>query len=84
MKKPELMDANGVSESLLIMFHKDNCSVIAIQDVTEESETGAELVEKLNQMKLFSRFQLDRETAEYARLVTTDCWGNTHYFRAWK
>ena len=84
MKDPEIMDVNGVPESLSIMFHKDNCSVIAIQDATEESVTGAELVEQLNKLRLFSRFELDRETKEYARLVTTDCWGKIHYFRAWK
>ena len=84
MKNPEIMDANGNPESLSIMFHKDNCSVIAIQDATEDSVTGADLVANLNRLRLFSRFQLDRETNEYARLITTDCWGKTHYFRAWK
>ena len=84
MKNPEIMDANGVAESLSIMLHKDNCSVISIQDAVEESVTGADLVLKLNSLRLFSRFQLDRETPEYARLITTDCWGKTHYFRAWK
>ncbi|MBR1658180.1 MAG: hypothetical protein IJ697_06915 [Synergistaceae bacterium] len=66
------------------MFHKDNCNVVAIQDATEDSVTGSELVENLNKLRLFSRFRLDRETNEYARLITTDCWGNTHYFKAWK
>ena len=84
MKKPELINENGEPESLSIMFHKDNCTVIAIQDATEESVTGADLVEKLNKLRLFSRFSLDRETAEYARLVTVDCWGKTHFFKAWK
>ena len=85
MKNPEIMDANGTPESLSIMFHKDNCSVIAIQDATEDSVTGPDLVANLNRLRLFSRFQLDRETNEYARLITTDCWGKTHYFlRAWK
>ena len=84
MKNPEIMDVNGEAESLSIMFHKDNCSVIAIQDAVEESVTGADLVEKLNKLRLFSRFQLDRETKDYARLITTDSWGKTHYFRAWK
>ncbi|MBR1437274.1 MAG: hypothetical protein IJ587_01935 [Synergistaceae bacterium] len=84
MKNPELLTANGIPEALSIMFHKDNCSVIAIQDATEESVTGSELVENLNKLRLFSRFRLDRETNEYARLITTDCWGNTHYFKAWK
>ena len=84
MKNPEIMNANGIPESLSIMFHRENCSVIAIQDATEDSVTGSDLVANLNRLRLFSRFQLDRETNEYARLITTDCWGNTHYFRAWK
>ena len=84
MKNPELMTENGEAENLAILFHKDYCNVIAIQDATEESVTGTELVEKLNKVRLFSLFRLDRETSEYARLVTTDCWGKTHYFKAWK
>ena len=84
MKNPELLTANGTQENLSIMFHKDNCTVIDIQDATEDSVTGAELVENLNALRLFSRFRLDRETDEYARLITVDCWGKTHYFRAWK
>ena len=84
MKNPELLTANGIPEALSIMFHKDNCNVVAIQDATEDSVTGSELVENLNKLRLFSRFRLDRETNEYARLITTDCWGNTHYFKAWK
>ena len=84
MKNPELLTANGTQENLSIMFHKDNCTVIDILDATEDSVTGAELVENLNALRLFSRFRLDRETDEYARLITVDCWGKTHYFRAWK
>ncbi len=84
MKNPELINENGMPENLAIMFHKDNCTVIAIQDVTEDSITGDELVENLNKLRLFSRFRLDRETSEYVRLITIDCWGKTHYFKAWK
>lgn len=84
MKNPELITANGLKEELSIMFHKDNCNVIEILDATEDSVTGLELVENLNKLRLFSRFRLDRETAEYARLITIDCFGNTHYFKAWK
>ena len=50
MKNPELMNENGMPENLAIMFHKDNCSVITIQDVTEDSITGEELVENLNKL----------------------------------
>ena len=84
MKNPELLTQNGEPENLSILFMKDNCTVIAILDATEESVTGSELVTNLNALRLFSKFSLDRETSEYARLVTVDCWGNTHYFKAWK
>lgn len=84
MKNPEVMDEKGDLEHLSGLFYKDNCSVIAIQDATEESVTGADLAEKLNKLRLIGRFYLDRETAEYARLIMTDPFGRTHYFRAWK
>ncbi len=84
MKNPELTTPNGIPESLTNLFYRDYCNVMAIQDATEDSVTGAELVEKLNKLRLFSKFTLDRETQEYARLITVDCWGNTHYFKAWK
>ena len=55
-----------------------------IQDVIEDSESGAELTAKMNKLKLFSKFTLDRETSEYVRLKTTDCFGNTYYLKAFK
>ena len=84
MKNPELITEDGITENLASLYFKDNCSVIKIQDTVEESETGEELALSLNKLKLFSKFTLDRETSEYARLVTTDCFGNRHYFKAWK
>ena len=84
MKNPKLLTEDGISESLTNMFQRDYCNVMAIHDATEDSVTGEELVEKLNALRLFSKFRLDRETPEYARLITVDCWGNTHYFKAWK
>lgn len=84
MKNPELLTVDGINENLSSLYFKDNCSVIVIQDTVEECNTGEELATKLNKLKLFSKFALDRETAEYARLVTTDCFGNKHYFKAEK
>ena len=84
MRKPELITEDGLQENLSSLFHRDNCSIIKIHDVIEDSSTGEELAMKLNRFKLFSKFTVDRETNEYARLITTDCWGKTHYFRAWK
>jgi hypothetical protein len=84
MKTPELFTTDGTTESLSTMFYKNNCSIVAIQDAIEESRTGGDLAERLNKLKLFSKFQVDRETPEYVRLITVDCWGNTHYLKAWK
>ena len=84
MKNPELITENGSPENLTVLYFKDNCSVIAIQDAIEDSATGGELAANLNKLKLFSKFALDRETPEYARLKTTDCFGNKHYLKAFK
>ncbi len=84
MKNPELLTENGIPENLATLFTKDNCTVIAIQDAVEESVTGTELANNLNKLQLLSKFYLDRETVEYARLITTDCFGVKHYFKAWK
>ena len=84
MKKPELFTRDGTLESLSTMFYKDNCSVVDIQDAVEESSSGSDLAGRLNALKLFNKFQIDRETPEYVRLITVDCWGNTHYLKAWK
>ena len=84
MKNPELFSENGSKEDLTILFLRYNCSVMEIQDVIEDSESGSELTAKLNKLKLFSRFTLDRETPEYVRLKTTDCFENTYYLTAYK
>ena len=84
MRKPELITEDGLQENLSSLFHRDNCSIIKIHDVIEDSSTGEELAMKLNRLKLFSKFTVDRETSEYARLVTTDCFGNKHYLKAEK
>ena len=84
MKNPELFSENGSKEDLTILFLRYNCSVMEIQDVIEDSESGSELTAKLNKLKLFSKFTLDRETPEYVRLKTTDCFENTYYLKAYK
>lgn len=84
MKNPVLITEHGVSENLSSLYYKDNCTVIKILDTAEESTTGAELADGLNKLRLFSRFSVDRETPKYARLVTTDCFGDKHYLMAEK
>ena len=84
MRNPELMKADGINENLTSLYFKDNCSVIKIIDAIEESSTGEELSANLNKLKLFSKFYPDRETAEYARVLTVDAFGNRHYLKAEK
>ncbi len=84
MKNPVLSTASGIQEDLTILFSDDNCSIFTINDAIEDSNTGAELVKKMNALKLFCKFTLERETQNYVRLVTTDCFGKRHYLRAEK
>ena len=79
MKNPELITVHGVKESLSVLYNNDNCNVIKIYDTIEESKTKEELVASLNKLKLLNKFNFDRETQEYVRLVTTDYLGNRHY-----
>ncbi len=84
MKNPVLILGDGKEESLTDLYHGDNCNIFAINDAVEDSTTGAELEKRLNALKLFSKFSLERETNEYVRLATIDCFGKKHYFRAEK
>ena len=79
MKNPELITVHGVKESLSVLYNNDNCNVIKIYDTIEEIKTKEELVASLNKLKLLNKFNFDRETQEYVRLVTTDYLGNRHY-----
>ncbi|MBQ7577545.1 MAG: hypothetical protein IJT21_04655 [Synergistaceae bacterium] len=84
MRNPELLTADGANENIASLYYKDNCSVIKIVNAVEESSTGEELSANLNKLKLFSKFYPDRETADYARVVMTDPFGNKHYLKAEK
>ena len=84
MKNPEITLGDGKPENLTDLYHGDNCSIFAINDAVEDSTTGAELEKRLNALRLFSKFSLERETNEYVRLVTIDCFGKKHYFKAEK
>lgn len=84
MRNPVLITEDGEREKLSSLYHRDNSSVIKIMDTVETSATGEELAVNLNKLRLFSKFTLDRDTPEYSRLVTTDCFGNRHYLIAEK
>ena len=85
MKNPKLTTASGIPESLTNLFYRDECSVFAIKDAVEDSNTGLELAAKLNRMELLVKgFKIDRETSEYVRLVATSYGGGKHYLIAEK
>ena len=64
----------------------NTCSTTAIEDAVADSETGAELVRRLNNIKglFYNNFTLDRETDTQVRLKTVDGWGNVSYLTATK
>ncbi|MBR0151791.1 MAG: hypothetical protein IJP89_10575 [Synergistaceae bacterium] len=84
MRNPVLFTEDCEPEKLSSLCHKDTCNAVKILDTVEECTTGEELATRLNALKLFCIFAIDRETSEYARLTTTDCFGVRHYFKAEK
>lgn len=84
MKNPIFKNSSGMREAFSNMWYSNACSIAEIEDAVEDSNNGMELVNKLNNLKLFYKFELDRETDTKVRLKTNDCWGNVHYFEATK
>ena len=82
MKNAVLKTSNGIRESLSNLWYGEECSVAQIEDVVEDSRTGVELVNRLNNLKLFRKFTLDRETDTKVRLKSVDSLGNISYFEA--
>lgn len=84
MKNPILKNSNGIRESLSNLWYRNECSIAEIEDVVADSINGAELVNRLNSLKLFRKFSLDRETDARVRLKSVDSLGNVSYFEATK
>lgn len=82
MKNPKYMTRDCIPLSLQNLFYHRNCSVMKINDVVEEATTARELMEGLNKLNLYEKFTIDKTTDTYVRLISTDCFGNTHYFKA--
>ena len=62
MRKPIYTTANGVPLSLKNLFYGNDCSVIEIEDAVEDATTADELMNNLNSLNLFEKFQLNRVT----------------------
>ncbi len=67
-----------------LISSRTNHSTADIRDACEDSQTGSEFLNRLNQLRLLDRLSLDRETPTYVRIKVVDCWGNVSYLRAAK
>lgn len=82
MKNPRLLTRDNVPCALSNLYYGNNCSVMAICDVVEDSETAEDLMNGLNKLNLLKKFSIDRVTKSYVRLKSIDRLGNVHYFKA--
>ena len=82
MKNPRLLTSDNIPCALSNLYYGNNCSVMAICDVVEDSETAEDLMNGLNKLNLFEQFSIDRVTTNYVRLKSIDHCGNVHYFKA--
>lgn len=74
-----LFTANGIPEALSNLWYGTDCSVVEIQDAIEDAKNAADLLRRIQKMKLLRKAALDRETEQKVRFKTTDCWGNISY-----
>lgn len=84
MKNPVLKTSNGIREAMSNLWFHNECSIVEIEDIVEDSNNGTELVNRLNSLNLFRKFILDRETDKKVRLKSVDRLGNVSYFEATK
>ena len=84
MNKLKLYTANRMLESLTNLTYSGRFTVTDMIDATEDSATGAQLVNRLRGLGLTDRMEVARETDTYTRIRITDCWGNIHYLEARK
>lgn len=82
MTNAKYMTKDGTLLSLSNLYYRNECSVMEINDVVEESTTATELMRGLNKLNLFEKFSIDRTTDTYVRLKSKDAFGNIHFFRA--
>ena len=84
MKNITYRTSNGVHLALSNLWYRNECSIAEVEDAVANSKTGLELMNKLNNLKLFEKFIVDRETDARVRLKSVDGFGNVHYFEATK
>lgn len=82
MKNPRMKTSRGIPLALSNICN--TCSITDIEDAVADSQSGAELVSKLNRLGIFNKFALDRETDSMVRLKCVDYCGNVDYLEAIK
>lgn len=66
-----LFTANGIPEALSNLWYGTDCSVVEIQDAIEDAKNAADLLRRIQKMKLLRKVALDRETGPL--LVSIQC-----------
>ena len=66
-----LFTANGIPEALSNLWYGTDCSVVEIQDAIEDAKNAADLLRRIQKMKLLKKVALDRETG--LLLVSIQC-----------
>ena len=74
--KINLYLANGIPEALSNLWYGSDSAVVEIRDAVEDAKNGKDLLNRIQKMKLFRKFTLDRENDKRIRFKGTDCWGN--------
>lgn len=83
MERARYYNGDNTDLALSNLYFGDECSVVEILDVVEDSNTAEELVTGLNTLKIREKFTVDRITDKYVRLKSKDVLGNIHYFKAY-
>lgn len=78
--KPDYrIGGSGTDGTCDCIWYGTDCSVVEIQDAIEDAKNAADLLRRIQKMKLLKKVALDRETEQRVRFKTTDCWGNISY-----
>lgn len=83
MKDARYFNRDNVQLSLSNLYSGEECSVVEILDVVEDSKTAEELADGLNKLQLSEKFTVDRKTDQYVRLKSINAFGILHYSKAY-
>lgn len=81
--KITLETATGIPEAMSNLWFRQESSIAEIEDAVWDAKNGKELADRLNRLKLFRRFTLDREMNGMVRLKGKDIWNNISYLKVY-